>query len=524
MKKTISVNIKGINFIIEENAYERLDNYLVRLRRSLNNQEGSEEIIEDIEIRIAELCKEKLNGSKEVVELVDIESIIETLGEPEEYVHTDEETTNQSQSHSQNQSQAGKQEESDAKHEKRLYRDTENAQIAGVCQGIANYFNMDVVIIRIIWVLIFLFGGFGMLLYIILWIVVPKTNSTIDRLRMKGKPITVETVREEVENAADTFRKSTRKFASQIRENGPYAKKINFIGRAVSVAFALFSIFIGIISLIAFLAFLVGGFQFIPAKTDSGFLSISQIGELALSSSSDVSTAWIGGSMLAGSVILFLFLFGFYILFKLKNKWTRTSLWLLFLTAIVGGVICIWLGLKTGRDMTITGEIKRSIGVVSTEQLIIESDLPQWANTGNIKVIAGNQDWLMEIKDNRIYNSDIRFKFRESKDSLFHIHEIASAKAHTMTAAVKKAKNIHHPMVLIGDSLKVGTSYDYPKSDKFRLQDFYVIIEIPANKSILFNGKLIQLGKDYDFEEKESENEYTERGRLRGDGRYEHNY
>src|SRR5690606_26290084 len=85
------------------------------------------------------------------------------------------------------------------KKEKRLFRDTDNAQIAGVCQGIANFFNIDVVIIRIVWVLIFLFAGFGFLLYVILWIVVPKANTSIDRLRMKGKPITVENVREEVE-------------------------------------------------------------------------------------------------------------------------------------------------------------------------------------------------------------------------------------------------------------------------------------------------------------------------------------
>jgi len=91
MKKTVSVNIKGINFLIEEDAYELLQDYLERLTQTLKNVEGSKEIVEDVELRIAELCSSKLNDSKTVIEFSDIETIIATLGNPEDYVEEDDE-------------------------------------------------------------------------------------------------------------------------------------------------------------------------------------------------------------------------------------------------------------------------------------------------------------------------------------------------------------------------------------------------------------------------------------------------
>jgi phage shock protein PspC (stress-responsive transcriptional regulator) len=181
MKRTVSVNIKGMNFLIEEDAYELLQQYIDRLTHVLRNDKGSKEIIEDIELRVAELCSSKLNDRKQVIEIDDIRSILETLGDPSQFI--DEEPTD-SDSFTQTTSEK-KQYSSD----KRLFRDLDNASIAGVCSGISNYLNIDIVIVRAIFLVIFIFGGFGFPLYVILWIVVPKANSTIDKLRMRGKPL-----------------------------------------------------------------------------------------------------------------------------------------------------------------------------------------------------------------------------------------------------------------------------------------------------------------------------------------------
>ena len=515
MKKTVSVNIKGINFLIEEDAYETLERYLNRLKQNLHNQEGADEIVEDIEIRIAELCSKKLDDTKEVVELQDIQSILETLGDPAQFIDDD----NEKSSHKE-QSDYSEYEYTHSKKEKRLFRDTDNAQIAGVCQGIANFFNIDVVIIRVVWALIFFFGGFGFLLYVILWIVVPKANTSIDRLRMKGKPITVENVREEVEQAADKIKKGSKKFANNLRNEDSYSNHINMIGRFITVAFGLFFILMAVGQLIAFLVFILGGFQFIPAKTDTGFLSLTQIGELVLSNPGDVSTAWIGGLMVSISSILFCFLLGFFLIVKMKSKWTKLTLWGLFTTGVIGLIICISLGIRTGRDMTISGEIEKTIGHIDTEQLVILPINSVPTSDPNLKIKSTNRPWLTEIKGNDIYESEIRFSYKESKDSLFHVYETAECHAHTVEKAVKRAKNIRHEVNLVGDTLSIGTNYHYPKSDKFRNQQVRMIIEIPKDKTVLFNGTIIKLGDD-DFYEEDSDYP-KEYGRLHNDGSYGH--
>ena len=204
MKKTISVNIKGMNFLIEEDAFELLQNYINKLTAVLQNENGGKEIIEDVELRIAELCGLQLNERKQVIEKEDIETILSTLGDPDLYIDESEQETS-SQANNSNASNSSNQAT-----DKRLFRDVDNATVAGICAGIANYLHIDVVIIRIIFVLFFLFGGFGFPLYIILWLVIPKANSTIDRLRMRGKAITVDTVREEVESAAERINKESK--------------------------------------------------------------------------------------------------------------------------------------------------------------------------------------------------------------------------------------------------------------------------------------------------------------------------
>lgn len=167
MKKTVSVNIKGMNFLIEEDAYELLQDYMNRLSHGLRNEKGSKEIIEDIELRIAELCSTKLTDRKQVIEIEDIESILVTLGDPSQYIEDDSESTETFTS-------TERESSSSRSSEKRLFRDLDNAAIAGVCSGIANFLNIDVVIVRAIFVIVFMFAGFGLPLYVILWIIVPK--------------------------------------------------------------------------------------------------------------------------------------------------------------------------------------------------------------------------------------------------------------------------------------------------------------------------------------------------------------
>ncbi|MFK7785708.1 MAG: PspC domain-containing protein [Crocinitomicaceae bacterium] len=522
MKKTVSVNIKGSNFLIEEDAYELLQDYLDRLNSALENESGSKEIIEDVELRIAELCSEKLSEFKTVVELDDIQDILDTLGDPSMYLDDEEEST-QETSHSSSSNQSS---------ERRLFRDTENAVIGGVCQGIANFMNIDVVVIRAIFIVILLFAGFGFPLYVILWIIVPKTKSTIDRLRMKGRPITVESVRDEVESAAERIKEKSNSFASSIRENENTKKKLTSVGRIIAVVAGIILILWGLSWLVMFLIFIIGGLQFIPILSEDGMVSVTELGQLALASPDDVTLAWFGVLFGGFSIILFLLLLGTSLIFKLRNRWMNLTLVGLFAGALVGGIICAYLGFKARVDVTLKGEVEQEVATVYADQLTLLPELNETATKKGFKVKSNGRNGFMKITDEEIQMYGIQIMYRESTDSLFHIRQNFTARAKSNTKGVKRAENIKHDLKLVGDSLFLDTDYQFPREDKIRDQRVLIIIDIPEGGKVLADGQTITFSEpdeelDGD-EEDDDDNKRTRRrkqyGRLFGDGDYEDRY
>ena len=512
MKKTTSIHIKGMNFLFEEDAYELLQDYMDRLNHGLRNEKGNKEIIEDIELRIAELCSSMLNDKKQVIEIEDIQSILETLGDPSQYIDEAEEAKS---TYSKETFEASKNKD------RHLFRDLDNATIAGVCAGIANYFKIDVVIIRAIFVVVFLFGGFGLPLYIILWIIVPKAKSTIDKLRMRGKAITVDSVREEVENAGNRLTKETNKISNRLRNDGTIHSRVSSIGRFISVIFGTGLILFGVFWLVMLLIFGVAGLQFIPVQSDTGFLSLSDFSNLVLSNEKDNSMAWIGGLILGFSAIFFVLLLGIKLVFKIRNKWSERALGLLFTAGFIGTIICVFIGLKTGRDMTTEGEIERLVGSVQCEQLMIQSHHSNTRKAGRFEVKMDDAKIFITLKGENIEEGGIHFEYRLSEDSLFHIRQNLSAHAHSHRSAVAKAKNIKHSVSLDSAVLHVNAHFSFPKSDKLRDQEVYIIIEIPEGKSVNINGQIIRLGSD-EFTEEIMDEYYEEDGILKRDGTYDH--
>lgn len=510
MKKTVSVNIRGLNFIIEEDAYELLQNYLDRLSFTLKNEQGSREIIEDIELRIAELCSQKLSANKSVIELADIQDIITTMGDPSQYL--DEDNT-EGEPHFSNERQ--KEEPT----EKRLFRDTENAVIAGVCSGIASFFKIDVVIIRAIFVIMFFFAGFGFPLYLILWVIVPKTRSTIDRLRMKGKPITVESVREEVESAAENINKGSKKFANQLRNDDRYSRSLNRGVRLLATLFGAGLIFFGILMLIPFLIFIIGGFEFIPVANEQGFLSFPEFGKMVLANGSDYTTMSTGILLLSFSVITFMILLGSMFVFNIKNKWTKLTLLLLFFTGITGGILTGVAGINTGKDFVKGSETEINVGDLNAQTLyIMPSSGELSVENGKEKHLISNSG-IMEIENNNVKLYGVTITYTESPDSLFHVRERKSARARSSEIAIKRCDNIKYKTNLIGDSLLMDTYYTFPTTDKLRDQEVEVNIEIPKGGTVRIKDRIITLDS---IQPSKPEENRSQRGQLRADGRYDH--
>lgn len=495
---------------MEEDAYELLQQYLNRLETSLKNEQGSREIIEDIELRIAELCSEHLAQGKSVVELSDIESIISTMGDPADYVDDSEAIEKEGHESQQTKSE---------KTEKRLFRDTENAVIAGVCSGIASFFNIDVVIIRAIFVIMFFFAGFGFPLYVILWFIVPRAKSTIDRLRMKGKAINVESVREEVETAAENIKKGSNRFTSQLKSEDSYGRHINRGVRILATLFGAFLIFIGIMMLIPFLIFIVGGFEAIPVANDQGWLSFADFGELVLTNNSDFNLMASGIILLAFSVISFSILLGSMFVFNIRNKWAKLSLLLLFASGITGGVLSGLSGINTGKDFVKGGEIEEILGSVNTKELTIIPQNGEIILDGTTKKTFTAESGMMEIDGDDVKLYGVYIDYVPSGDSLFHIHKKVQARGKNHEAASKRSNNIRHQASIFGDSLIVNTYYLFPTADKLRDQEVEIIVEIPQGGMVRIKDRLVTLDGS---EESDNDERIEQSGYLRSDGRYRH--
>ena len=205
MKKTLSINIRGIVINIDEDAYKMLNDYLAEINRHYKNQSGHEDIMNDIENRIVELFQLKLNDKKQVVTIADVEEVIGVLGRPSDF---EQELQDDAPSPS------GKRK----KGPKRLYRDPENRVAGGVCSGLGAYFSIDPVWFRLAFVVAVLIGGSGVLLYLILWIVLPPARTVSERLEMRGDPINIDNIEKSVKEEMHDVREKFDEFAEKAKQ------------------------------------------------------------------------------------------------------------------------------------------------------------------------------------------------------------------------------------------------------------------------------------------------------------------
>lgn len=176
MKKIIEAGVGGRSFSFEEDAYNRLQAYLDEFRRRADMGNLTSEVMDDVESRIGELLSTKVFTSKEVVSLSMVENIISQLGMP------DDNTTNENKEEKKMENNANK----------KFYRDSDGKFIGGVCSGLAIYFNVDVMLIRIIFLVLLLAGTAGFWAYLILWIVAPLATTSAQKCELRGLPVTAE--------------------------------------------------------------------------------------------------------------------------------------------------------------------------------------------------------------------------------------------------------------------------------------------------------------------------------------------
>ncbi len=193
MKITVSINLGGYSFNIDEDAYSELKRYLKSLEINFAGEESSSEILSDIESRMAELFRARLTGFKQVITISDVNEVISIMGYPEDI------SDNEGPSRKERFSTPGTH---------RMYRDPDNRIIGGVCAGMGAYWRIDPWIIRIIFIAITMAGGLGILVYLILYIVLPEARTTAQKIEMKGEPVNIHNIKESVKKEFDAVRKT----------------------------------------------------------------------------------------------------------------------------------------------------------------------------------------------------------------------------------------------------------------------------------------------------------------------------
>ena len=167
MKITVSINLGGYSFNIDEDAYAELKRYLKNLELHFAGEESSSEILSDIESRMSELFRAKLTTYKQVINIEDVHQIIKVLGTPEDISESEGQSTRDKFS-------------SPGYH--RMYRDTDHRVIGGVCAGMAAYWNLELWLVRLIFFILAMMGV-GILIYLILYIVLPEAKTTAEKLK-----------------------------------------------------------------------------------------------------------------------------------------------------------------------------------------------------------------------------------------------------------------------------------------------------------------------------------------------------
>lgn len=264
MNKTININLGGIFFHIDELAYQKLKLYLDAIRRSLSDDpQGRDEILNDIELRIGELLSERIKNERQVINDNDIDEITKIMGKPEDYSGDEELFEDEPKYHQSTSS-------------KKLFRDSDDKFLGGVCSGLAHYFGMDVIWMRLLWLVLFFFFGTGFLIYIILWILIPQAETTAEKLQMKGEPVNISNIerkiRAEFQDVSSRVKTGVNEVTDTVRSSEFKSKAktgiqevIDTLGKIILAIFKIFGKFIGalliFIAAATLIALIIGAFS-----------------------------------------------------------------------------------------------------------------------------------------------------------------------------------------------------------------------------------------------------------------------
>ncbi len=498
MKKTISSSIGGIVFNVEEDAHAKLSAYLDAISVSIKSSEGHDEIMADIEARIAEILQQKMGSFKQVVMLAEVDEVIGIMGNPEDFgAPTD--TKQQSYSSSGNRySSWGSR--------RRLYRDTDDKVIFGVCSGLSHHFGVDPLWLRLAFGLSIFIGGFGLILYILLAIITPKARTTAEKLEMMGEPVDINNIRRSIEDEMDHLKKKVNDFGNDFRDSRPgdrakeFGKDMgdffssvghgvgNVAGGVIKAILMFFGFIITIVLaavLIAFIFSLTSGVSVIHMEANDGHMVHYTLHNFfdMLSVTGGMRTILIIGILLFLSIPLAALIVRFGRAAAGRRQpfqWftiTASILWAAAWIFLIIGIAAV------SSHFAVTDYKKNDVPLTSQSAKVLYIKMNDAELNENTIVLDSSKLYLSE--ENEI-SQNPSLCISQSPDSTYHLIVNKMARGINKSEAADFADAIAYNYSNHDSVLALNPYFNFELTRGWRKQGLDLILELPLNKSVAF--------------------------------------
>ena len=491
MNKTVTINLSGIVFHIDENAYELLKKYLEKLKAHFSTTQGKEEIIADIESRLAEMFAERNADVNKVIMAADVNVVIEAMGKPEELPGNEEED--------QKSSAKSDQTVYFEANRKRFFRNPDDKVLGGVCSGISAYFDIDPIWLRLAFAFSLIFAGTGLLLYIILWFIIPEAKTTSDKLQMRAERVNVATIEKNVREEMENLKKRGEVLAGELtsdnmnrRVRSSTQKVGDFIGDIVRAFGKFIAGVFGIVITIISIAVLVG--LTIAIFSGVGLFSFAVPHEITAMVLTNSQLWWLvfGGILAIGIPFTLLLLNGLKILFKVKLNLrmigaVMAGLWL------VGIAICVLTGVRIASEYQRSATIKQSSMVTNMpgNRIFLQST-PEYVDYDfrNDEIVRFGDLFILDDNADSVVNRVVDLDIEQSENDSTYIIITRYSRGRTYDEAKDLAEAISYNYVVKDSALMLPEQFNISTTSKYRGQHIKVLLKVPVGKSVVLDKSL----------------------------------
>ncbi len=478
MNKTISINLGGVVFNIEEDAYNVLKGYLDHIGSLFAGDPAGAEIMDDIEARVAELFAERNNERKAVVVSADVEEMMTIMGRPEDY-RLDDEAPPQTVA-----------EPTGIYYNKRkLYRDMDSAALGGVCSGLSHFLGWSLTIVRVLVVLLCFFSfGAAILGYVLVWALVPPAVTTSEKLHMRGESVNIESigriVNEESRAAAKRLSSFSRGVGQNLRAHSTRGGR--FILRTVARLFGLFITFIGFAMLIALAVSAAASEVNVFGFNGDNWEVLNR---LVFGNDNTLRLLAIGVVLTIVAPAVALIYAGLKLAIPSHRRIRGLGISLLSLF-IVGALMCVWGGIKTGKNFSRDAELTNTVNLsaMKTDTLVL-GVMPDNVFIGrHSRNNNGFFDLVKVAGDSICYGQGISVRFEPAPAQEFRMEVTRSSQGRNMEQAGNLARAIRFSYSARADTISLAPFFTTPAADPYRAQNVDVIVYVPIGKYVRFGN------------------------------------